>query len=84
MKGARVVLAEPGVLEGVGAVNFVCVGEEEPKVTEGLVGDEFKVRKGVLVSDGLSKVSDEGFVRCPGEGGRLHRGGRVVEAGWHC
>jgi hypothetical protein len=84
MKGARVVLAEPGVLESVGAVDFMCVREEEPEVAEGLVGDEFKARKGILVSDGSSKVSDEGFVRGPGKGGRPHRGGRVVEAGWHC
>jgi hypothetical protein len=72
------------VLEGVGAVDFVCVRKEEPEVAKGLVRDELKLRKGVLVSNGPSKVGDEGFVGSPGKGGRLHGGGRVVEVGWHC
>jgi hypothetical protein len=84
MKGTRVVFTEPGVLEGVRTVDFVCVGEEEPEVAEGLVRDEFKMRKGVLVSGGSSKVSNKGSVRDLGEGGRPYGGGRVVEAGWHC
>jgi hypothetical protein len=84
MKGARVVLAEPRVLESVGAVNFVCVGKKEPEVTKGFVWDEFELGKGVLVSGRPSKVSDEGFVRGLCEGRRPHGDGRVVEAGWHC
>jgi hypothetical protein len=84
VKGARVVLAEPRVLEGVGAVDFVCVRKEKPEVVEGLVRDKFKPRNGVLVSGGPSKVGNKGFVRGSDEGGRPHGGGRVVEAGWHC
>jgi hypothetical protein len=72
------------MLKLVGAVDLVCVRKEEPEVAEGLVRDKFELRKGVLVSGGSSKVSDKGFVRGPGEGGRPHGGGRVVEAGWHC
>jgi hypothetical protein len=72
VKGARVVLAEPRVLEGVGVVDLVCVREEEPKVAEGLMRDKFKARKGVLVSGGSPKVCNEGFVRGPGKGGRSH------------
>jgi hypothetical protein len=70
MKGARVVFAEPRVLEGVGAVDLVSIRKEEPEVAEGLVQDELEARKGILVSGGPSKVSDEGFVGSPGEGGR--------------
>jgi hypothetical protein len=84
VKGARVVLAEPRVLEGVGAVDLVCIRKEEPEVTEGLVGDELKARKGVLVSGRSPKVSDEGFVGGLGRGRRSHRSGWVVEASWHC
>jgi hypothetical protein len=84
IKGARVVLAEPRVLEGVRAVDFVCIREEEPKVAERFVGHKFKARKGVLVSSGSPKVSNEGFVGDLGRGGRPHRSGRVVEASWHC
>jgi hypothetical protein len=40
---AGIVFAEPRVLEGVRAINFVCVGEEEPEVLEGFPGDEFKL-----------------------------------------
>jgi hypothetical protein len=84
MEGAGVVLAEPRVLESVGAVDLVCVGKEEPEVAEGFVRDEFKVREGVLVGDGAPKVSDERFAGSLGGEGGPHRGGRVVEAGWHC
>jgi hypothetical protein len=84
IKGAGVVLAEPRVLKVVGAVDLVCVRKEEPEVVEGLIWNEFEARKGVLVSGGPSKVSDKGFVRGPGKGGRSHGGGRVVEVGWHC
>jgi hypothetical protein len=72
MEGTRVVLAKPRVFEGVGAVNLVNVREEEPEVAEGFVRDKFKARKGVLVSGGLPKVRNEGFVGGPGEGGRPH------------
>jgi hypothetical protein len=84
MKGAQVVFTEPRVLEGVRAVDFVCVREEEPEMAEGLIRDEFKLRKGVLVSGRLSEVGDEGSVGCHGEEGRPHGGSGVVEAGWHC
>ena len=84
MKGAQVVLAEPRVLESVGAIDFVCIRKEEPEVTEGLVQDKFELGKGVLVGDGLSEVSNEGFVGSLGEGGRPHKGGGVVETSWHC
>jgi hypothetical protein len=84
MKGARVILAEPRVLESVGAIDFVCVRKEEPEMAEGLVRDEFELRESVLVSGGSSKVGDEGFVGGLGEGGRPHRGGGVVETSWHC
>jgi hypothetical protein len=83
IKGAQVVLAEPRVLEGVGAVDFVCVRKEEPEMAERLVRDEFKLRESVLVSGGSSKVSDEGFAGGPGEGWRPHGGGGVVETSWH-
>jgi hypothetical protein len=84
MKGARVVLAEPRVLESVGAVDFVCVGEEEPKVAEGLARDEFKLGKSVLVGEGPTKVGNERFVGVSSEVGGPHRGSGIVEAGWHC
>jgi hypothetical protein len=84
MEGTGVILAEPRVLESVGAVDLVCVRKEEPEVAEGLVRDKFKVRKGVLVGGGVPKVSDERFAGSPGGGGRPHGGGRVVEVGWHC
>ena len=84
MKGARVVLAEPRVLESVGAIDFMCIRKEEPEMAEGLVRDEFKLGKSVLVGGGLSKVGDEGLVGGLGEGGRPHRGGGVVEMSWHC
>jgi hypothetical protein len=84
VKGARVVLTEPRVLESVGAVDFVCVRKEEPEVAEVLVWDEFKLRESILVGGRLPKVGDEGFVGGLGRGGRPHGGGRVVEAGWHC
>jgi hypothetical protein len=84
VKGTRIVFAEPRVLEGVGAVDFVCIGEEKPEVAEGLARDKFKLGKSVLAGDGSTKVSDEGFVGGFGEVGRPYRGGRVVEAGWHC
>jgi hypothetical protein len=64
MKGARVVFTEPRVLEGVGVVDFVGVGEEEPKVTEGLVWDEFELGKSVLIGGWSSKVGNEGSVGC--------------------
>jgi hypothetical protein len=60
VKGARVVLTEPRVLEGVRAVDPVSVGEEKPEVTKRLVWDEFELGKGVLVSGGSTEVSDEG------------------------
>jgi hypothetical protein len=44
MEGTRVVLAEPRVLEGVGAVNLVSVREEEPEVAEGFARDKLKAR----------------------------------------
>jgi hypothetical protein len=63
---ARVVFAEPGVLEGVRVVNLVCLGEEEPEVTEGLSRDELELGKGVLVSSGLSEVGHQGVDGCLG------------------
>jgi hypothetical protein len=84
VEGTRIVLAEPRVLESMGAVDFVRVRKEEPEVTEGLVRNEFKLGKGVLVSGGPSKVSDEGFAGSLGEGGRLRGSGWVVKTGWHC
>jgi hypothetical protein len=72
MKGARVVLAEPRVLKGVQAIDFVSIREEEPEVAEGFVGDEFKARKGVLMGDGPSKVGDERFVGGLSREGRPH------------
>jgi hypothetical protein len=84
VKGARVVSTEPRVLEGVGAVDFVCVGEVEPEMAEGLVWNELKLGNGILVGNRPSEVSDKGFIGSPGEGRRPHRGGGVIEAGWHC
>jgi hypothetical protein len=37
MEGTQVVFAEPRVLEGVRAVDFVRVREEKPEVAEGFV-----------------------------------------------
>jgi hypothetical protein len=84
MEGTRVVLAEPGMLEGVRAVNLMGVGEEEPKMAEGFARDEFKAREGVRVGGRLPKVCDEGFTGGSGKGGRPHRSGWIVETGWHC
>jgi hypothetical protein len=72
------------MLESVGAVDFVRVREEKPEVTEGFVRNEFKLGKGILVSGGPSKVSDEGFAGRFGERGRSHGSGWVVKTGWHC
>ena len=66
VKGAQVVLAEPRVLEGVGAVDFMCVREEEPKMTEGLVRDELELGKSILVGGWPSEVGDKGSVGCLG------------------
>jgi hypothetical protein len=66
MEGTRVVLTEPGVLEGVRAVNFVCVGEEESEVAERFVWDKFKLREGILVGGRSPEVSDKGVDRCFG------------------
>jgi hypothetical protein len=66
MEGTQVILAEPGVLEGVGAVDLMSVGKEEPEVTEGLIWDELELGKSVLVGGWSPKVSDEGSVGCLG------------------
>jgi hypothetical protein len=66
VEGARVVLAEPRVLEGVGVVDFMCVGEEKPEMTEGLVWDELELGKSVSVGSRPSEVGDERSVRCLG------------------
>jgi hypothetical protein len=84
VEGTRVVLAEPRVLESVGAIDFVRVREEEPEMTEGLVWDEFKLGKGVVIRDGPSKVRDEGSAGSLGEDWRPHGSGWVVKTGWHC
>ena len=81
---ARVVFTEPGMLEGMRAVNLVCLGEEEPKVMKGLSRDELELGKSVWIGSGVSEVGHQGVVRCFGEVGRSHRGSGVVEAGWHC
>jgi hypothetical protein len=59
MKGAQVVFAEPRVLEGVRAIDFVCVREEEPEVSEGFLGDKLELGNSVWVGDGASKVGDQ-------------------------
>ena len=61
-----VVLAEPRMLEGVRAVNFVCSGEEEPEVVEGLSGDELKMGKVILIGGGLSEIGHQGVYGCLG------------------
>jgi hypothetical protein len=66
MKGAGVVFAKPGVLEGVRAVDFMGLGEEEPKVVEGLPRDKLKLRKSVLIDSRSCEVGDEGIDRCLG------------------
>jgi hypothetical protein len=66
MEGARIVFTEPRMLKGVGAVDLMRVGEEEPEVTERFAWDELELGKGVLVGGWLPKVSDEGFVGCLG------------------
>ena len=67
MKGARVVFTEPRVLEGVGVVDFVGVGEEEPKVSEGFLWNKLELGNGVWIGSGTSKVGDQwwdgGWVR---------------------
>jgi hypothetical protein len=60
MEGTRIVFTEPRVLEGMRAVNFVRVREEEPEMTKGLIRDKFELGKGVLVGDRSSEVSNEG------------------------
>jgi hypothetical protein len=47
MEGTRVVFTEPRVLEGVRVVDFVCVREEKPEVSEGFLGNELELRDGV-------------------------------------
>jgi hypothetical protein len=61
-----VVFAEPGVLEGVRVVDFMGLGEEEPKVAEGFPKNKFELRNGVLIGDWSSKVSNERVDRCLG------------------
>jgi hypothetical protein len=47
VKGTRVVFAEPGMLKGVRAINFVRLGEVEPKVVKGFPGNELKLGESV-------------------------------------
>ena len=84
MEWARIVFAEPRVLEGVRVINFVCVGEEEPEVSEGFPRDEFELGKDIWVCSGASEVGHKGFTRCFGKVGRSYRSCGVIEAGWHC
>jgi hypothetical protein len=63
---ARVVFTGPGVLEGVRMVNLVCLGEVEPKVSEGLSRDELELGESVWVGSGASEVGHQGTVRCLG------------------
>ena len=66
VKWAQVVFAEPGMLDGVGAVDFVCLRKEEPEVVEGFPWDKLELGKGVLVGSGLFKVGSKGVDRCLG------------------
>jgi hypothetical protein len=59
MKRTRVVFAEPRVLEGVRAVDFLCIREEEPKVPEGFSRDKLELGNGVWIGSGASKVGDQ-------------------------
>jgi hypothetical protein len=54
------------MLEGVGAVDFVCLRKEEPEVVEGFPWDKLELGKGVLVGSGLSEVGSKGVDRCLG------------------
>jgi hypothetical protein len=82
VKGAGIVFAEPRVFKGVGAVDFVHVGEEEPKVMERFIRDELELGKGVWVGSRASEVGDQwwsgDWIRLP-----CWSSG-VVETGWHC
>ena len=66
IKWAKVVFAEPEVLEGMRAVNFVGLGEEEPEVVKGLPRDELKLEKSVLIGSRSSEVGNKGVDRCFG------------------
>jgi hypothetical protein len=66
MKGAGVVLAEPGVLEGVRAVDFMGLEKEKPEVAKRFPREELKLRNGVLIGDWPSKVRSKGVDRCFG------------------
>jgi hypothetical protein len=66
MKWAGVVLAKPGVLESIRAVNFVGLRKEEPEMAEGFPKDELELRKGVLVGGGSSEIGNKGVDRCLG------------------
>jgi hypothetical protein len=84
VKGARVVLTEPGVLKCVRAIDFMSVGEEEPEVAKGLVWDELKMGEGVWIGSWPREVGDEGSGGRSSVEGRPDRSGGVVEASWHC
>jgi hypothetical protein len=84
MEGTRVVLAEPGVLEGMRVVDLMCLREVEPEVAKGFPWDKLELGKGVLVSGRPSKVGNKGVNRCFDNGGRAHGGGGIVESSWHC
>jgi hypothetical protein len=66
VKWVGVILAKPGVLEGMRVVNFVCLREEEPEMAEGLPWDKLKLRKGVLVGGRSSEVGNKRVDRCLG------------------
>jgi hypothetical protein len=84
VEGTRVVFAEPGVLEGVRAGDFVCVGEEEPEVAKGFPWNKLELGKSILVGGRSSEVGDKGVDGRPGWKREPYRGSGVVEASWHC
>jgi hypothetical protein len=62
MEWTGVILAEPGVLEGMRVVNLVHLGEEEPKVVKGFSRDKLTLGKSVQIGGGASEIGHQGVV----------------------
>jgi hypothetical protein len=81
MEGIRVISAEVGMLEGMGVVDFMSLGEIEPEVAERLSQDELKLGQGVGVDSGSPKVGNKRVNQAFGWVGRSQGGCRVVKMG---
>ena len=78
VKGAQVVFAKVGVLEGIGLVDFVGLGVKKPKMTEAFPRNELELRNRVWVGHGSSQIGNEGVDGSFCCKGGLQRGSGVM------